>query len=95
MSIEPDETDLVGDWIFDGKTNRADATCERIKELTASVLKQVAVSKQWGAWETLFQDPADGRYWERTYPKGEMHGGGPPRLTNISEAEAREKYEFD
>ena len=38
-----------------------------------------------GAWTRLC---------ERTYPQGEMQGGGPPRLRVLSEEEARQKYEF-
>ena len=45
-----------------------------------------------GAWETLFRDPDDGRYWERVYPQGDLHGGGPPQLQVIDEAEAKRKY---
>ena len=55
---------------------RGDATCQRIESLTTNDLQEVAISKQWGGWETLFRDPDDGRYWERTYPQGEMQGGG-------------------
>lgn len=95
MKILPTETELVGQWIFDGQQSRADETCERIKQLTETSLQRVAISKEWGAWEVLFRDPSDGRLWERTYPQGEMHGGGPPALKCISEQEAHERYEFD
>ena len=94
MNLRPDERDLVGKWNFDGFKTRSDEVCDRIKHLTERVLEKIAVSREYGAWETLFRDPADGRLWERTYPQGEMHGGGPPRLTVISEIEAREKYDF-
>jgi hypothetical protein len=52
----------------------------------------MGISKRWGAWETLFQDHDDGRYWERTYPNSEMHEGGPPALVCVSEEEAKAKY---
>jgi len=82
----------VGKWIVvDGKA-RADATCERIEWLTTHHLRKVASSKQWGDWETLFQDPDDGRFWERTFPQGESQGGGPPRLTVLNAEQARAKY---
>ncbi len=92
MNLRPDEVELVGKWIFDGKVSRADAVADRIKHLTERVLQKVAVSKDYGAWETLYRDPADGRLWERTYPQGHMHGGGPPRLAVISPEDARKKY---
>ena len=90
--LQPAEKDLVGDWAPGDKGVQADETAKRIEWLTSSVLEKVADSPQWGAWETLFRDPDDGRLWERTYPKGEMHGGGPPRLTNISQEQAGAKY---
>ena len=90
----PSETRLVGNWKFDGVDVEADETCQRIKWLTSEVLDEIAVSKSFGAWETLFQDTEDGRFWERTYPQGEMQGGGPPMLTLISEDVARKKYDF-
>lgn len=94
MNLQPDERDLVGKWNFDGTKTRGDEVCDRIKYLTEQALQKLAVSRDYGAWETLFRDPADGRLWERTYPQGEMHGGGPPRLAVISEEEARRKYDF-
>jgi hypothetical protein len=39
--------------------------------LTRQHLRQIAVSEGSGGWETLFQDPNDGRYWERTFPQSE------------------------
>jgi hypothetical protein len=92
MKLQPNETELVGKWIADGKAVRADATCERIKWLIESHLKQIVFSPKYGAWETLFQDPDDQRYWERTYPQSEMHGGGPPALRCLSPEQAKAKY---
>jgi hypothetical protein len=92
MELRSDETKLVGKWVEEYGQIRADALCERIKWLTSRHLRKIAISKQWGAWETLFQDPNDGRYWERTYPQGEMHGGGPPALECISKELAKAKY---
>jgi hypothetical protein len=92
MKITSSEADIVGSWIVDGGKVRGDAACERIEWLTAHHLRKVAVSPQSGGWETLFQDPEDGRFWERTYPQGEMHGGGPLRLTLLSGEKVREKY---
>jgi len=92
MKPQHDETNLVGKWIEEDGRIRADAICERIKWLTSHHLKKIAISKQWGAWETLFQDPDDGRYWEQTYPKGVMQGGGPSALRCISKEKAQKKY---
>lgn len=93
MSLQ-DKIELVGQWKVEGTRVVADEVCEEIERLTTSRLKQLAVSKEWGAWETLFVDSVDGRFWERTYPDGHLQGGGPPRLGVISEDEARRKYTF-
>jgi len=90
--LKPDENDLIGKWIkVDGHVD-GDDTDKRIDWLTSGILEKLAIAD--GGWATLFRDNSDGRYWERTYPQGEMHGGGPPRLTCISETEARKKYKF-
>jgi len=92
MKIEPHEAELVGQWIVENRRVKGDPTCERIRWLTLNVLRKLGISKQWGAWETLFQDPIDGRYWEQTYPQSGMHGGGPPALRVVSREQAEEKY---
>lgn len=71
---------------------RKDSACERIEWLVDHHLKKIAHSPQSGAWETLYRDPENGRYWEKTYPKGEMHGGGPPALVCLTADEAVRKY---
>ena len=79
--ILPHETRLVGHWIeADGRVV-GDETCERIEWLTSNYLRKQAG----GGWETLCRMDSDGRYWERTYPKGEMHGGGPPTLSVLND----------
>lgn len=95
MKLQPEETELTGRWVQGGGKIRGDAACERIEWLTSHHLRQVAISKQWGAWETLFQDPDDGRYWERTYPQSELHGGGPPRLAVMDGNLAKKKYNLE
>ena len=92
MTLLPNELVLTGQWIeVDGEL-RGDATCERIENLVGGHLIKVAVSSHWGAWETLYRDPDDGRYWERVYPQGHLHGGGPPQLKVIEESDAIRKY---
>lgn len=90
--LQPDETELTGAWRFQNGRVTADATCERIQWSIDRVLKKVANSPSAGAWETPYQDPADGRYWERVYPQSEMHGGGPPRMNSLAVVEAQRKF---
>ena len=94
MKLKPEETELIGKWETVNGGVRGDGTCERIEWLKTNHLQEVAISKQWGGWETLFKDPDDGRYWEQTYPQSEVQGGGPPRLTHLSVEEAQSKYEL-
>jgi len=95
MKLDPSETDLIGRWLELNGSVVADPVEQRIGDLVARHLKKVAVSPQSGAWETLYRDPSDGRFWELTYPHGEMHGGGPTRLTSLSADEAAKKYSGD
>ena len=95
MKLLSSETELTGKWVAKGGQLYRDEVCERIEFLIANYLEQVAMSEQWGAWETLFQDPDDKRYWERTYPQGELQGGGPSRLRCLPFGEACEKYRIN
>jgi hypothetical protein len=90
--LQPNEDMLAGRWLVEGGRARGDAVCERIERLIEHHLQKIADSPQSGAWETLYRDPDDGGYWERTYPQGEMHGGGPPQLKRLTIQEASEKY---
>ncbi|CAL4866468.1 hypothetical protein MMA231_00709 [Asticcacaulis sp. MM231] len=45
-------------------------------------------------WEQLFLREQTGEFVEKSYPNGEMHGGGPVRYQTVTEAYAREKYSF-
>jgi hypothetical protein len=92
LALRPDETLLEGEWIVSAGGLVADETCKRIEVLTASVLKRLANDAS--GWESLFEDPADGRLWELYYPRSEMHGGGPPSLRNVTALQARSKYKL-
>ncbi|TFU00389.1 hypothetical protein EUV02_15195 [Polymorphobacter arshaanensis] len=89
----PHEIELTGKWIaLDGDV-QGDAVCERIDYLT-EILDVVQDHPQAGGWRRLFRDPADGRYWELTYPQAELHAGGPPALRWISDDEMKQEYGF-
>jgi hypothetical protein len=88
--LQPDETLLTGDLIVDGTTVVGDDVCRRIEWLLESRLDRLAADAS--GWETLYRDPRDGRLWERTYPQGEMHGGGPPQLSVVAAEDASSKY---
>jgi hypothetical protein len=84
--------DLLGRWVVRDGRVFGDPTTERIEFLIQRCLRQFAEDSS--GWTTLFIDPGDDRLWERTYPYGAMQGGGPPRLTLVSEQEARKRYDL-
>ena len=94
-TLQSQETELIGKWVAKGDQVQGDEVCERIKWLVEKSLKIIGYSKEFGAWETLYQDTSDARFWIKTYPQSHMHGGGPPALRCISEEEAKQKYEIE
>lgn len=92
--LEADEVELIGARIVGEKMETDAKACERIDWLLNNVLKIFGFSEESGGWDKLYRDPADGRFWLVTYPFSEMHGGGPPTLTNLSltEDEARARF---
>jgi hypothetical protein len=81
---------LTGKWIMRDGRAVGDETCQQIERLIVSYLKPIGHDKS--GWYTLFRDIRDDRLWERSYPQSPMHGGGPPRLAQISVDEARLRY---
>ena len=94
MVLQPQETVLTGSWIMENDRVRSDVISERIKWLVANHMHKIAISPESGGWETLYQDPDDGRYWELSYPNSEWHGGGPAQLQQITVEEAKQKYKL-
>jgi hypothetical protein len=90
VTIDPDETVIRGGWEYIEGRMVPDDALRRIQKLVRSHLQRVANGSD--GWETLFLDPAEGRLWERSYPQGEMHGGGPESLRSIDRASAEQKY---
>jgi len=90
--LRGNETELTGNWLVQNGQVTGDSTSQRIEWLTAHYLTKVADGPEGGGWEALYQDPVDGRYWERSYPQGELHGGGPPRLRILTSDEGEKKY---
>lgn len=90
LSLGPDETELIGSWILKNGAMAEDEISLRIRSLIESELQHIATSKD--GWEVLYKDGSDGRYWELTYPHGEMQGGGPIALILASRSMLEEKY---
>jgi len=90
MTIKSNEEVLQGAWrVVNGKM-QADETTQRIESLVHGYLKKIGADES--GWDVLYVDPSDGRFWELVYLESESHGGGPPTLRHVTEAQAREKY---
>jgi len=92
MNLQPSENKLVGAVItIDGKPV-FDAVANRINNLIADRLEHVCDDES--GWLSLFKDPTDGRYWERSYVQSEQHGAGAPSLAIINETELAGRYKI-
>ena len=63
-----------------------DAACNQIKSLLRALTQCGSTD---GGRIQLYRDADGSIFWELTYPHGEMHGGGPPRLESFSLDELR------
>jgi len=90
VKLAAEEEELLGTWITSSTGIKKDRVCERIEALVAHHLQELG--KDRSGWDTLFRDPDDGRLWELAYPASTSEGGGPPRLSRVSAAAARDKY---
>jgi hypothetical protein len=90
MTIEKNEIEIRCTVSLVGSRAEYDPACKRINMLIHNYLQKIGSSAD--GWDILHRDPADGRYWELTYPHSEVHGGGPPLLTWLSVDQARSKY---
>lgn len=85
MKIKKDENQIIGNSTIDGPDDQSN----RITWLVNNYLIQIASDGV--SWTVLYQDPEDKRYWELTFPRSEIHGGGAPSLILISENDAKGK----
>jgi hypothetical protein len=88
--LAANETELVGQWLVKGPKIIGDAICERIELLIAEYL--ISLGTDESGWDALYRDPITGRLWELTWPRSDLHGGGPPRLRRVHADEVRSKY---
>jgi hypothetical protein len=91
--IKSNEIIIDSDWtIMSNHLTREDAfeVQKRIYWLQTNYLEKLLSIN--GGWEILYIDPHDNRFWELTYPKSDMHGGGPPLLKNIDKGTVFSKY---
>ena len=95
MELEVDETELIGKWETNSSGSvTSNEACGRIDWLVNNLLTFVTYIQGSQTAETLYKNPKDGSYWELTYPNWGMHGGGPPNLFKLTDAEVKSKYEL-
>ena len=90
MKILPSEDVICGGWALEDGRLVADANCARIDQLIGACLR--LLGRDASGWDALYVDPEDGRLWELTYPRSELHGGGAPRLAVLTREEAVQRY---
>jgi hypothetical protein len=62
------------------------------EEFARKNLVQVVVDVE--NWQVLHRNPKTGEYWKESFPRSEMHGGGPALFEKISEEEAKRAFNF-
>ena len=80
--VPPDPPDLTDQWVMRGGQMSNEGDAAAIDELLLSELAQIAATD--GRWRRLYRHRTTGRLWELSYPRSEMHGGGPGRLHELS-----------
>src|SRR5262249_3972351 len=61
-------------------------------EIDVAVFGMQKLGTDQSGWDTLYADPATGKFWELTYPQRHLHGGRPRELLEISSSAASIKY---
>jgi hypothetical protein len=82
--------ELMGNWIVD-QSGRVvgDEAEQQIRELIGRFTR---LGERACGWTTLYRNPSDGSFWERTFPRGAMQGGGPAKLTRLTTKQVSELY---
>lgn len=73
---------LIEEFLRKGPTVVAAGDAARIDAMLRDEL--VKVGDEEGGWTTLYRHKTTGTFWELTYPKSQMHGGGPRQLVELS-----------
>lgn len=80
--MELNQKEIIGKWIFqDGKV-LADENCSIINLMIENDLIEFETSDD--GWTKRYKGN-DETIWELSYPESHLQGGGPPKLTAISE----------
>ncbi|WP_061235291.1 Imm27 family immunity protein [Leptospira weilii] len=88
----PSEKEIIGSQITDDSGTQHDSNISRVIYLIENYLIKIKTDSS--GWNTLYQDPEDGRYWEATYLDSDMHGGGPISLVALSDNHAKKKFKL-
>ena len=61
-------------------------------EITEALSRMRKITSDSSGWNILHRDDSSGQLWETTYPRSEMHGGGPRELRSVSREQAAATY---
>jgi hypothetical protein len=61
-------------------------------EIEVALFGMQKLGSDQSGWNTLYADPATGKFWELIYPQSHLHGGGPRELNEIHSSAAQVKY---
>ena len=89
-AIAPEETEIIGNWVYSDDKIEDDFNSKRIDYLTNNVLTDILVHDN--GWNRLFVDERDNRYWELHFRNSELQGGGPKSLVVLDKAEVLRRY---
>ena len=90
LQLQPSENKLEGAVIVKDGKPVFDSVVERINWLIEHHLKYIASDDS--GWFSLYEDPVDGRLWEKSFNQSDVHGGGAPCLLLIEYCLAEKKY---
>ena len=57
-------------------------------EITEALSRMRKITSDSSGWNILHRDDSSGQLWETSYPRSEMHGGGPREVRSVSREQA-------
>ncbi len=80
----PAPTELNDGWSFRNGQRVVESDTALIDSMLANELDVVRTAEE--GWTIIYRHRQTGQLWELSYPRSEMHGGGPRRLRSLKDA---------
>ena len=81
ITMLENQTEIIGSWIYINMQVVMDDNCNLIHKLITEKLVYLADDES--GWNKLYKDEIDNSLWELTYPKSDLEGGGPFKLSKV------------